>query len=111
MPKRFWRNEVIQFALDRDVEEAKAEQRAILARDPRNSHAHHALGTLAHFRGQTEQAIQLFSKAIELNTDSPAPHVSLGRLYALRGEYELAWKHARAAASLGQRELVELLER
>jgi tetratricopeptide (TPR) repeat protein len=111
MSDQFWRKEVIQPALNNDVEEALAEQRAILAKDPNNAQAYFALGTLSHFQGEIEQAIQDFEKAIEIDSTYAAPHVSLGRLYAVGGEYELAWKHARAAEALGARDLVEMLER
>ena len=111
MPNRFWRDEVIQPGLNRDVDDAVAEQHAILAKDPNNAKAYFALGTLLHFQGQTEQAIQHFQRSIELDPGDAAPHLSLGRIYAVRGEYELAWKHARAAEALGAHELVEMLER
>jgi len=111
MPDKFWRKEVIQPALNSDVEDAVAEQQAILATDPNNAKAYFALGTLLHFQGATEQAIQYFQKSIDLDANNPAPHLSLGRIFALRGEYERAWKHARAAEALGARDLVEMLER
>lgn len=111
MPNRFWRDEVIQFALDRDVNRALAEQQAILASDPNNAQAYFALGTLLHFQGSTDQAIRHFQKAIELDSRIAAPHLSLGRIYAVRGNYQLAWMHARAAEALGARDLVEILER
>jgi len=111
MSNGFWRDDVIQPALDRDVDSALAEQQAILARDPNNAAAHFALGTLFHFQGQTNQAIRHFQKAIAHHPQSPAAHLSLGRIYAVDGQYELAWKHARAAESLGNRDLVEMLER
>jgi tetratricopeptide (TPR) repeat protein len=107
----FWRNQIIQPSLDRDVEDAVAEQRAILERDPSNPQAHHALGALFHLKGQTDPAIECFQKAIKLDPAFAAPHVSLGRIYAVRGQYEAAWKHAREAGRLGDRSLVEQLER
>ncbi len=111
MPDRFWRDNVIQFSLNHDVDLAVAEQQAILAKDPNNANAYFALGTLYHFRGSTDQALQYFEQSIELDPANPAPHLSMGRIYAVRGEYDFAWKHARAAEALGARELVELLER
>ena len=111
MPNSFWQKELIQPALNRDVEAAVAEQQSILEKDPNNAQAYFALGTLHHFQGKTEEAIRYFERAIELETTSAAPHVSLGRIYAVRGDYELAWKHARAAESLGDRDLVTMLER
>jgi tetratricopeptide (TPR) repeat protein len=111
MSDHFWRDNVIQRALNSDVDEAVAEQQAILAKDPNNAKAYFALGTLSHFQGRTEQAIKYFTKSIELNPADAAPHLSLGRLYAVRREYKLAWKHAREAEALGANDLVEMLQR
>ena len=111
MPDNFWRDEVIQPALNNDVEEVVAEQKSILEKDPNNAKAYFALGTLSHFQGEIEQAMQYFQKSIELNPADAAPHLSLGRLYAVRREYALAWKHARAAEALGASDLVQMLER
>ena len=106
-----WRREVIQPALASDIEAAVAEQRAILERDPENPRAHFALGTLSHFRGETGAAVALFLRAIELDPGYAAPHLSLGRIYAVQGLYVEAWQHAREAERLGDRSLVEQLER
>jgi Flp pilus assembly protein TadD len=111
MSKSFWRKQVIQPALNHDVDEAVAEQQSILQKDPHNPQAWFALGTLCHFQGEIEQAMQHFRKAIEVDPTHAAAHLSLGRLYAVRGEYKLAWKHARAAEALGACELVQMLER
>ncbi len=111
MSKSFWRKQVIQPGLDNEVDEAFAEQKAILKKDPQNAQAWFALGTLSHFQGEIEQAMQYFQKSIEFDPSSAAPHLSLGRLYAVRGEYQLAWKHARAAEALGASDLVQMLER
>src|SRR5690348_15552746 len=100
MPDNFWRDNLIQPVLNNDVAAAVAEQQSILAKDPNNAKAHFALGTLSHFQGAIDQAIQYFQKSIELDPGDPAPHLSLGRIYALRAEYDQAWKHARAAESL-----------
>ena len=111
MSDHFWRDNVIQSVLNNDVEAAVAEQQSILSKDPSNAKAYFALGTLSHFKGEMEQAIQYFEKSIELDPASADPHISVGRIYALRAEYDLAWKHARAAQTLGASDLVEMLER
>lgn len=97
--------------LDREVEASIAEQLAILERDPRNARAYFALGTLAHFRSDSASAITYFRKAIALDPTDATPHVSLGRIHALAGDYHSAWWHAREAERLGDRSLVEQLER
>lgn len=111
MADHFWRNAIIQPALDSDVNAAVAEQEAILAKDPQNAKAYFALGTLSHFQGQTGQAIRHFEKAIEADPSYAAPHISLGQIYAVQGDYPKAWQFAHAAEALGCRELVEMLER
>jgi len=107
----FWRNQVIQPALDSDIDASVREQEAILARDPRNAPAHFALGTLAYFRGQVDAAVTHFLRAIEFDPAYAAPHVSLGRIYIVSGNYNEAWQHAREAERLGDRSLVEQIER
>jgi tetratricopeptide (TPR) repeat protein len=107
----FWRNAVIQPALDADFNTTVEEQRELLRKDPSNPHAYFALGTLVHFRGDTEAAIPFFLKAIELDAAYAAPHASLGRIYAVKGSYDLAWLHAREAERLGDPSLVQQLER
>lgn len=106
-----WRDEVIQPALDRDVEAAIAEQQAILRQNARNAGAHFALGTLTYFKGDRDAALAHFRKAIELDPDYAAPHVSLGRILAVAGQNEEAWEHACEAARLGDRSLLEQLQR
>lgn len=107
----FWCREVVQPILDRDVEREIAEQRAILGRDPRNAPAHFALGTLYHFCGDRQAATYHFERAINLDAAYAAPHVSLGRIFAVEGNDQEAWAHARAAERLGDRSLLEQLQR
>jgi tetratricopeptide (TPR) repeat protein len=111
MSNHFWRKEVIQPTLNNDVDRAVAEQYSILAKDPNNGKAYFALGTISHFQGDIEQAMRHFQKSIELDPRGAAPHISLGRIYAVRAEYDLAWEHARAAETLGDADLVQMLER
>jgi tetratricopeptide (TPR) repeat protein len=107
----FWRSEVVQPVLDRDIEEAIAEQQAILQNNARNAGAHFALGTLTYFKGDADAAADYFRRAIELDPNYAAPRVSLGRILAVQGDHQAAWEHAHAAERLGDRSLRELLER
>ena len=107
----FWHREVVQPLLDRDIELNIAEQRAILEHDPQNAPAHFALGTLYHYCGNRAAAVSHFEQAIQFDHTYAAPHVSLGRILAIEGNDQGAWDHARAAERLGDRSLVEQLER
>jgi tetratricopeptide (TPR) repeat protein len=107
----FWRRDIIEPALDHEVQAGMAEQRAMLQREPNNPRAHFALGTFNHLWGSTNEAIRLYLRAIELDPNYTAPHISLGRIWAVRGVYDEAWKHAREAERLGDRSLVAQLER
>lgn len=107
----FWRDKVIQPALDTETDSAIREQEELLSKDPLNPRPYVALGALEHLRGNTDRAIERFCKALELDPGCAAAHVSLGRIFAVRGQNDLAWKHARAAASAGDRSLLDQLER
>jgi len=107
----FSRQEVVQPILDQDVNLSIAEQCAILERDPLNAPAHFALGTLYHYSGDRNTATSHFRQAIHLDPTFAAPHVSLGRILAVEGNDQEAWTHAREAERLGDRSLLEQLER
>ena len=107
----FWRDQVIQPALDSGVEAEVREQELLARSEPTNPAPHFALGGLAHLQGQTETAIRHFEKALELDPSYAAPYVSLGRIYAIRGDYDRAWRCARDAAERGDPCLLDQLGR
>lgn len=57
-----------------------------VAADPRDSGAHHALGIVLAFMGQTEQASAEQRLALKLNPTSAQARGELGRLLAFRGD-------------------------
>jgi len=107
----FWRQGVIRPALDGDLKAAIQEQIAALERDPSNPRTYFALGSLRYLQGDKNAAVTLFQQAIAIDPHYAAPHVSLGRIDAVEGRYEDAWRHAHEAAGLGDRSLLEQMER
>ena len=107
----FWREEVIGFALDHDTERHIAEQEAAIAANPNDARAHLNLGLLFQIQYKQDLAVEYFLKALSLDPRLAAAHVSLGRAYAVRGEMEKAWEHAHVAAGLGNKQLLEQLQR
>jgi tetratricopeptide (TPR) repeat protein len=107
----FWRQQVIQPALDGDLNAAIREQIAALERDPSNPRTYFALGSLRYLQGDKNAAVTLFQQAIAIDPQYAPAHVSLGRIDAVEGRYEDAWRHAHEAARLGDRSLFEQMER
>lgn len=107
----FWRKHVIDPALGAEEQAAIREQQHLLEQNPSDPKPLYALGSLAHLRGHVDDAMRYFQAAVDLDPSYAAPHVSLGRIYAVQSKTDLAWRHAREAERLGDRSLVEQLER
>ena len=58
-----------------------------------------------------EEGLALVLEAVRLDPGHAESHVCLTEIYAVKGDYAAAWRHARAAEASGEREGVELLER
>lgn len=71
-----------------------------VAADPRDSAAHHALGIVLSFMGQSDQAAAEQRLALELNPTSAPARGELGRLLAFRAETEEALVSAEEAIRL-----------
>lgn len=63
---------------------------AILQQAPQQPDALHYLGLLEHGRGNSEAAIKLISRAIELMPDEPGPRNNLGNIFFKLARYEEA---------------------
>ena len=107
----FWRREVIQPALDSETRRQMEEQRAWIAREPGNARPYFQLAVFYRMEGREEEALALMLHAVALAPDFAAAHASLAEIYAIRADYEAAWRHARLAERGGEARAVELLRR
>lgn len=107
----FWRQEVIQPALDSETRRHVEEQRAWIEREPSNPLPYRNLAELYRMEGRQEEALGLLLEAVRLDPAFAEAHVSLAGIYAIREDYPAAWRHARAAERHGNPAAVELLTR
>ncbi len=108
----FWRDEVIDFALDHETRLHMDEQREWIAREPSNAKPYYALSQFYRIGGKADYALAL----MRWNPCGSTPqfaeaHASLCEEYAIRADYPAAWRHARLAERHGQVRGVELLTR
>jgi tetratricopeptide (TPR) repeat protein len=107
----FWRNEVIDFALDHETRLHMEEQLAWIAREPANARPYFHLAQFYRMNGKHDEARGLLLEAVRLDPSHAEAHASLSEIYAIRGEYDLARTHARAASENGVDRAAELLRR
>jgi cytochrome c-type biogenesis protein CcmH/NrfG len=107
----FWREEIVEFALDHETRKHMEEQVAWIEREPGNAQPYYALAQFYRMNGKQDHALGLLLEAVRLNPQHGEAHASLCEVYAIRGDHRAAWRHARAAQTLGQTRGVELLTR
>jgi tetratricopeptide (TPR) repeat protein len=106
-----WLRNLVEFALDQDVNIAIEEQRSILRSEPCSAKAHFDLGVLHYSQRRVAQAIAAFEAAIACDPSLASAHRKLGEVLINAGEYERAAQCALKAAELGDRALIEMFER
>jgi len=107
----FWRKQVIDFALDQETLRHMREQMEWIEREPANARPYYHLALLYRMQGKQDEALGLLLEAVRLDDSLAEAHVELAEIYAIRGDSEAAWLHARAADRYGNRRAVELLAR
>jgi tetratricopeptide (TPR) repeat protein len=107
----FWRKQVIQPALDAETRKHMEEQLAWIAREPGNARPYLHLAEFYRMEGREDEALGLMLHAVQLDSQFAAAHASLAEIYAVRGDYPAAWRHARLAERAGEPRAVALLER
>jgi cytochrome c-type biogenesis protein CcmH/NrfG len=107
----FWRKQVIEPILDEMTRRHIEEQIEWLRRDPQNPRPWYHLAQFYRTQNRQEEALGLLLEAVRLASGFAPAHISLTEIYAVRGDYAAAWKHARAAEHAGDAQGVELLKR
>lgn len=107
----FWRKGVIQPALDDETRRHVEEQRAWIAREPANARPYYHLAQFYRMEGRQEEALGLLLEAVRLDESFAAAHAGLAEMYAVKEDYEAAWRHARAAEKAGDPRAAEMLRR
>jgi len=82
------------------LDEAGAIYGEILKGAPQCADAWHALGMIAIVRRNHDRALQLLSKALELNAENPAVHQHLAVVHGRLGRFEQAVHHYREVIRL-----------
>ena len=107
----FWREKLIQPALDHETRLHMDEQRAWIAREPANPRPYYHLAQLYRVAFKPDEALGLLLEAVRLDPAFADAHAALTEVYAVREDYCAAWRHARLAELHGQTRAVELLTR
>jgi len=107
----FWREKLIQPALDHETRLHMDEQRAWIAREPANPRPYYHLAQLYRVAFKPDEALGLLLEAVRLDPAFADAHAALAEIYAVREDYRAAWRHARVAEQHGQARAVELLTR
>ena len=105
-----WRD-VVDFALDQETERSVREQIEWIAREPGNPAPYYHLAQLRRMQYRQQVGLALLLEAVRLDERFAPAHVALTEVYAVRGDYGAAWRHARAAEQAGDATGIRLLER
>ena len=107
----FWKKQVIDFALDHETRLHIDEQREWIAREPANPRPYANLAQLYRMEQRQDEALGLLLEAVRLDSDFAAAHASLAEIYAVRGDYPAALRHAQMAEKNGDPHAAEMLRR
>ena len=107
----FWREKVIEPALDSETRLQMDEQLAWIGREPANPRPYYHLAQLYRVSLKPDEALGLLLEAVRLDPAFAPAHAALAEVYAVREDYRAAWRHARIALQHGQPGAAELLTR
>ena len=107
----FWRDEVVEFAMDHETRLHMEEQLAWIAREPANAKPYFHLAQFYRMNQKPDQALGLLLEAVRLDETFAEAQAALAEMYVVRGDSKAAWRHASAAENNGVNRAVELLVR
>ncbi|MGA2114937.1 MAG: tetratricopeptide repeat protein [Bryobacteraceae bacterium] len=107
----FWRQEVVEAALGAETRRQMAEQRAWIEREPANPRPYFHLAQFYRMEGRQDDGLGLLLEAVRLDPQFASAHAALAEIYTVRGDYNEAWRHARAAESYGDPHAADMLRR
>jgi tetratricopeptide (TPR) repeat protein len=108
--KSFFRRVADQM-LDNETARHIAEQKAAIAHNPDWAEGYYHLAQLLRVQQKPLEAKRQLLIALEKKPLLTDAHVALGELLIAEGEFDRARKHAEIAAQLGNRRLLEQMER
>lgn len=79
------------------TEEAELVLNQLIKVDPKNHNALMLLGILLHKKHQYKKAIELYMKALAVDSDSPETHNNISLSYSSLGQFEIAINHLKKA--------------
>ncbi len=109
--RKSWLREVVDFALDRDVDIEIERQHEILEAMPGSARAHLDLAILHVSRRNPQEAIAHCEAALTLDPSFAPAYSKLGEIHISLGDYEQAGRYALKAAEFGDRTLLDMFER
>ena len=109
--RKGWLRELVDFALDRDIDTEIERQHSILEAAPGSARAHLDLAILHVSRRDPAQAIAHCEAALTIDPSFAPAYGKLGEIHISLGDYEQAGRYALKAAECGDRTLLEMFER
>jgi cytochrome c-type biogenesis protein CcmH/NrfG len=107
----FWRKEVVEFALSHETVQQMDGLRTWIQREPTNAKPYYYLAQFYRMESRAEESLGLLLEAVRLDATFADAHAALTELYAVKADYQSAWRHARIAEESGNARGVELLRR
>ena len=104
-------NRIVSHVLDAYAEEHIAEQMAVLAANPDWAEGHYNLAQLYRTQGRQREAKEQLLIALEKDATLAEAHIALGEMYILENDLASARQYAEFAAALGNKRLLEQMQR